>query len=71
MEKEIVSVLYDRKKEVVTKGFGKVDIRIYLCNKTSKYVTIHKCDPFQWKEYQESEELRTQIAIYKHVVNRW
>jgi integrase len=69
MEKEIVTVVYDRKKEVVTKGFGKVEIRIYLGNKAFKYVTIHKCDTFQWKEYQESEELRNQIAIYKHVVN--
>lgn len=68
MENEIVSVVYDRKKEIVKKGFGKVDIRIYLGNKISKYVTIHKCDPFQWREYMHSEELRTQLAIYKHVV---
>ena len=68
MNKEIVSVCYDRKKEVIKKGYGKVDIRIYLGNKTSKYVTVHSCDPFEWKEYQNSDELRTQLAIYKHVV---
>lgn len=68
MQKEIVSVVYDRKKEVVKKGLGKVEIRIYLGDGVRKYVTINNCDPFAWKEYQQSEELRTQVAIYKHVV---
>lgn len=68
MKKEIVTVVYDRKKEVVTKGFGKVEIRIYLGHKSFKYVSIHSCDPFQWKEYQHSEEMRTQLAIYRHLV---
>ena len=70
MKKEIVTVVYDRKKEVVTKGFGKVEIRIYLGNKSFKYVSIHSCDPFQWKEYQNSEEMRTQLAIYRHLVEK-
>ena len=68
MQNEIVTVIYDRKKEVAKRGFGKVEIRIYLGNKVRKYVTIHNCDPFEWKEYQLSEELRTQLAIYRHVV---
>ena len=68
MQKEIVTVIYDRKKEVIKKGYGKVEIRIYLPNRTRKYVTIHSCDPFQWKEYQNSEEMRTQLAIYRHLV---
>ena len=68
MQNEIVSFVYDRKKEIEKKGYGKVEIRIYLGNKVRKYVTIHSCDPFEWKEYQKSEELRTQLAIYRHVV---
>ena len=68
MKKEIISVVYDRKKEVANKGFGKVEIRIYLGNKMRKYVTIHSCTPFEWKEYQWSEELRKQLVIYRHVV---
>ena len=70
MQNEIVTVVYDRKKEVCKKGFGKVEIRIYLGNKIRKYVTVHNCDPFEWKEYQQSNELREQLAIYKHVVRR-
>lgn len=68
MQKEILSVIYDRKKEVLTKGTGKVEIRIYLGNKAFKYVTIHKCDPFAWKRYQVSAELRTQLLIYKNLI---
>lgn len=68
MQNELVTVIYDRKKEVMKKGYGKVEIRIYLGNKSSKYVTIHSCDPFEWREYRHSEDLQTNLAIYKHLV---
>lgn len=68
MQNEIVSVIYDRKKEVMKKGAGKVEIRVYLGNKAFKYVTVHTCDPFEWKKYQVSAELRSQLAIYKNLV---
>ena len=63
-----VTVVYDRKKEVMKKGFGKVKIRIYLGNKRRKYVTIHSCNPFEWKEYKHSQELREQVAIYRVLI---
>ncbi len=69
MQNEIVTVIYDRKKDVKTKGFGKVEIRIYLPHRVRKYVTIHSCDPFEWEEYQHSEEVRAQITIYKHIID--
>jgi site-specific recombinase XerD len=68
MQKEIVSVVYDRRKEVTKCGRGAVEIRFYLGNGIRKYVTVHSCDPFEWKEYQRSEELRTHLAIYRHIV---
>ena len=68
MKKELVTVVYDRKKEVTKTGRGTVEIRIYLGNGVRKYVKVSSCDPFEWKEFQRSEELRTQIAIYRHVV---
>lgn len=68
MEKEIVTVIYDRKNEVAKKGRGKVEIRIYLGNGARKYVTINNCDPFEWKVYQTSKELQTQLCIYKQLV---
>lgn len=68
MQNSCVTVIYDRKKNVEKTGRGNVEIRIYLGYGVRKYVTIHTCDPFEWKEYKCSEELRTQLAIYKHVI---
>ena len=68
MQKDFVTVVYDRRKEVTKNGHGAVEIRIYLGNGVRKYVTIHTCNPFEWKEYQNSEEVRAQLAIYRHIV---
>ena len=68
MQKDFVTVVYDRRKEVTKNGRGAVEIRIYLGNGVRKYVTIHACNPFEWKEYQSSEEVRAQLAIYRHIV---
>ena len=68
MKKDFVTVIYDRKKEVAKTGRGKVEIRIYLGNGVRKYVTVSSCDPFEGKELQYSEELKTQVSIYRHVV---
>ena len=69
MKKDFVTVIYDRKKEVTKTGRGKVEIRIYLGNGVRKYVTLQSCDPFEWEEFQGSEELKAQVAIYTHVVD--
>jgi len=68
MKKEMVSVIYDRKKSVTKKGFGSVEICIYLGNGVRKYITVKSCDPFEWDEYRKSEELKTQVSIYSHVI---
>jgi integrase len=68
MKKSIITVVYDRKKKVTKTGRGKVEIRFYLGSGVRKYVTIHDCNPFEWKEYQASEELRKQLTIYRHVI---
>lgn len=68
MRKESVSVVYDRKKTVAKTGIGKIEISIYLGTGGRKYVTIHSCNPFEWKEYQRSKELKEQVAIYRLVL---
>ena len=68
MKKEFVTVVYDRKKEVTKTGRGKVEIRIYLGYGVRKYVTVNSCNPYEWTEYQYSEELRTQVLIFKSLV---
>ena len=69
MKKEIVTVVYDRKKEVTKRERGKVEIRIYLGNGIRKYITINDCDPFEWMAYQSSQELRNHVCIYRQLVN--
>ena len=69
MNKNCVTVIYDRKKEVSKVGRGKVEIRIYLGNGVRKYVTLNTCNPFEWKEYEQSEELRTQVVVYPAQTN--
>jgi len=69
MRKANVMVVYDRKKRVTTTGLGKVELSIYLGNGVRKYVTIHSCNPFEWKVYKESQELRDEIALYQLVLN--
>lgn len=68
MRKESVTVVYDRKKTVAKTGTGKVEISIYLGAGGRKYVTIYDCSPFEWKEYQRSQELREQLAIYRVII---
>ena len=46
MNKNRVTVIYDRKKEVPKVGRGKVEIRIYLGYGVRKYVTVNTCNPF-------------------------
>ncbi len=68
MKKNFVTVVYDRKKEVTKSGQGKVEIRIYLGDGVRKYVTVCSCNPYEWTEYQYSDELRTQVLIYESLI---
>ena len=68
MKKEIVTVVYDRRKEVAKCGHGVVEIRIYLGAGVRKYIPIQNCDPFEWKAYQTSDELNAQVTIYRCLI---
>lgn len=67
MKKNFVSVVYDRKKKVERLGYGNVDICIYLGNGERKFITIHNCNPIEWKTYQQSKELHTEILVYQTI----
>ena len=67
MKKEIVSVIYDRKKNVEKTGVGKVDICIYFNHYERKFITVNSCTPYEWKQYQNSKELRMEMNIYRTI----
>ena len=69
MKKELVSVVFDRKKRVETTGEGKVEICIYLSRTERKFITITTCNAISWKKYEKSTELRDKVMAYKHIVN--
>ncbi|MBQ9286421.1 MAG: phage integrase SAM-like domain-containing protein [Bacteroidaceae bacterium] len=68
MKKELVSVVFDRKKRVETTGEGKVEICIYLSRTERKFITITTCNAISWKKYEKSTELRDKVMAYKHIV---
>lgn len=45
MAKEIISVVYDRRKTFEKFGYGYAEILIYLGRKQRKYITLAKCTP--------------------------
>ena len=70
MRTEFVSVVFDRKKHLSTKGEGKVELCIYLGRNERKFVTIKTCNPISWERYQKSNELRKQFSMYHQVVQK-
>ena len=70
MKKQLVSVIYDRKKRVSVTGQGKVEICIYLSRTERKYVTVKTVSPLLWRKYQKSEELKLEVPMYEDVVDK-
>lgn len=68
MKKELVSVVFDRKKRVEATGEGKVEICIYLSRTERKFITVTTCNAISWKKYEKSAELRDKVMAYKHIV---
>lgn len=62
--RKFTSIVFDRKKEVETKGFGKVEIYITLSAKERKYITLKTCTPSLWKKYERSAELAREVQVY-------
>lgn len=69
MKKELVSVVFDRKKRLETTGEGKVEICVYLSRTERKFITVTTCNAISWKKYEKSAELRDKVLAYQHIVN--
>ena len=70
MKTTFVSVIYDRKKRVKATGEGKVEFYIHFSRYEKKYVTIKTCNPIAWRRYQNSDELRLELAMYHQVAQK-
>ncbi len=64
MQKNYASAVFDRKKQLKTKGVGKVEILVCLSHSVKKYIGIKTCTEKEWKFYQTSIELAKELAMY-------
>jgi site-specific recombinase XerD len=69
MKRKVVSVVYDRRKEVETKGAGNVEIIIRLTRLSVKKIIVNYVTPSEWEEYKDSAELRLEVAKYEKIVS--
>lgn len=67
MRKKFASVVFDRKKELETKGIGKVEIYVFLGQNHKRYIVLKTCTPSEWKRYSKSKELAMELRVYSDV----
>lgn len=68
MQKNYVTVVFDRKKQIGAKGVGKVEIYIYLSRDQKKYITLKSCSEREWKTFQHSVTLANELAAYNSII---
>lgn len=56
MKKNLVDVVFDRRKIANSKGYGHLEVRIYLGRGGRKYINVGRCKPNEWKEFADSKE---------------
>lgn len=56
MKKNLVDVVYDRRKIAESKGYGFLEVRVYLGRTGRKYIKVDKCKPNEWEKLAASKE---------------
>lgn len=70
MEKNYVTVVYDRRKRVDVTGMGKVELHIYFNRRERKYICVNECNPIAWRKFQKSDELALEVSRYEKIIQR-
>ena len=68
--KKFAKVIFDRRGTVKKTGMGNVEIYIYLGGGEKKYINFRRCNAIEWRTFQKSEELKEEVAIYEHIIER-
>ena len=63
MKKELVEVVFDRRKNSEKRGYGFLEVQVYLGRATRKYIMIGKYAPDEWQAVAASPE--TQALVDK------
>lgn len=68
MKKDIVTVIYDRKKTSTRRGKGKVEVRIYLSRTERKYITLGEATPEEWEQYEREDKFADIRKRYEDIL---
>ncbi len=68
MEKKFVDVIFDRRKNFPKKGFGFIEVRVYLGRNTRKYFNVGESTPDKWEVDAQGKEVRALVKRCEEIL---
>lgn len=68
MKKNLVEVVFDRRKISAKKGYGFLEVQVYLGRDARKYVMVDKCSPDEWEGIASSPETLAIVEKCKKII---
>lgn len=69
MEKKFVDVIFDRRKKYPKKGFGFIEVRVYLGRNTRKYFNMGNSTPEKWEVDAHSSEIKALVKRCEEILS--
>lgn len=69
MEKKFVDVIFDRRKNYPKKGFGLIEVRVYLGRNTRKYFNMGNSTPDKWEVDAHSSEIKALVKRCEEILS--
>lgn len=69
MERNPVTVMFDRKNVAVKRGKGTIEIRVIFSRTEKKHIKIGECTPLEWPKVMKSADVKKQKEYYETIVN--
>ncbi len=68
MEKKFVDVIFDRRKNFPKKGFGFIEVRVYLGRNTRKYFNVGESTPDKWEVDAQDKKVRALVKRCEEIL---
>lgn len=68
MKKELVEVIFDRRKNSGKRGYGFLEVQVYLGRATRKYIMVGKYAPDEWQAVAVSPETLALVVKCKKII---
>ncbi len=69
MKKKLVSIVYDRRKYVPSKGKGLIEVVIYLSREQRKFIPVRYVTPLEYDQFLASSEAAILQRKYERVLD--